>query len=46
VRAAYALGVNAYVRKPLTFDALIATVRQLFTFWATVNILPPVEGAP
>jgi len=38
--AAYRLGVNAYVRKPLEFDEFIGTARQVIMFWATLNLLP------
>ena len=37
----YALGVNAYVVKPVKFDEFIAAVRQLGTFWAMLNEPPP-----
>jgi len=41
--AAYRLGVNAYVRKPLEFDEFIRTVRHLVVFWATLNLLPNTD---
>lgn len=41
--AAYALGVNAYVLKPLEFDAFLHTIRQVVSFWATLNLLPELE---
>lgn len=41
--AAYALGVNAYVLKPLEFEAFLHTVRQVVTFWTTMNLLPELE---
>ena len=41
--AAYRLGVNAYVRKPLEFDEFIGTVRHLVVFWATLNLLPNTD---
>jgi CheY-like chemotaxis protein len=37
----YALGVNAYVVKPVAFDAFIAAVRNLGLFWAVLNQPPP-----
>lgn len=41
--SAYALGVNAYVLKPLEFDAFLHTVRQVVLFWTTLNLLPELE---
>ncbi len=41
--AAYSLGVNAYVRKPLVFDEFVRTARHIIGFWATLNLLPAVE---
>lgn len=40
IAAAYALGVNAYVRKPLDFAAFVETVQELFAFWVGRNLLP------
>lgn len=37
----YQLGVNAYVVKPVDFEAFIAAVRQLGIFWAVHNEPPP-----
>ena len=37
----YALGVNAYVVKPVAFDAFIAAVKNLGLFWAVLNHPPP-----
>jgi CheY-like chemotaxis protein len=37
----YRLGVNAYVVKPLGFDAFAEAVRQLAIFWALINEPPP-----
>jgi CheY-like chemotaxis protein len=37
----YALGVNAYVVKPVAFDAFIAAVKNLGLFWAVLNQPPP-----
>jgi len=42
----YELGVNAYVVKPVDFDAFISAVSQLGIFWALVNELPPVGSKP
>lgn len=40
LRGAYELGVNAYVRKPLEFEAFVAMVRHLMHFWVSLNLLP------
>lgn len=37
----YKLGVNAYVVKPVDFDAFQDAVRQLGAFWAVINEAPP-----
>jgi CheY-like chemotaxis protein len=37
----YQLGVNAYVVKPLVFDAFQQAVRQIGGFWGIVNEPPP-----
>jgi len=37
----YQLGVNAYVVKPVDFQALLAAVKQLGVFWAMLNETPP-----
>ena len=45
----YALGVNAYVVKPVDFHAFADAVRHLGTFWAVLNEPPPsgaVEARP
>lgn len=41
--ASYALGVNAYVVKPLDFDAFVEAVRVVGEFWAVLNELPPMK---
>ncbi len=40
----YQLGANAYVVKPVDFDAFISAVSQLGVFWALVNE-PPLQTA-
>ena len=40
----YKHGVNAYVVKPMDFDAFMKTVQSLGDFWATVNE-PPAQKA-
>jgi CheY-like chemotaxis protein len=37
----YGLGVNAYVVKPVVFQAFMDAVKALGQFWAMVNELPP-----
>ncbi|WP_434386039.1 response regulator [Melittangium boletus] len=38
---AYSLGVNAYVVKPVGFDAFSSALRELGLFWAILNQPPP-----
>jgi CheY-like chemotaxis protein len=37
----YAFGVNAYVVKPVDFNAFVEAVKLLGGFWAALNELPP-----
>ena len=37
----YRLGANAYVVKPVAFDAFLQSVRSLGLFWGVVNEPPP-----
>jgi two-component system, response regulator len=37
----YKLGVNAYIQKPVEFDAFRQAVKQLGLFWLVVNVPPP-----
>ncbi|HVU17866.1 MAG TPA: response regulator [Candidatus Didemnitutus sp.] len=41
----YRLGVNAYVVKPVEFQAFVEAVRQLGIFWTVHNQPPPGSGA-
>jgi len=41
LQRAYELGVNAYVVKPVDFQAFIAAVRQIGVFWTVHNEPPP-----
>ena len=41
VLESYALGVNAYVVKPVQFDQFIEAVANLGLFWAVLNEPPP-----
>jgi len=38
----YALGVNAYVVKPVDFQQFMESVKQLGCFWAVINEPPPL----
>ena len=40
----YDLGVNAYVVKPVKFQQFIEAVKQIGSFWAVINELPPEGG--
>jgi CheY-like chemotaxis protein len=42
----YRLGVNAYVVKPVDFEAFANAIRDLGMFWAVVNEPPPNDGLP
>lgn len=44
LNAAYDLGVNAFVRKPLEFTEFSTVVRELMHFWVTINLVPPDEA--
>jgi CheY-like chemotaxis protein len=41
----YEHGANAYVVKPLDFSEFRAAIKQLVTFWASVNEPPPPPGS-
>lgn len=41
LQAAYGLGVNAYVVKPVRFQAFVDAVEQVGAFWAILNEPPP-----
>ena len=40
----YINGCNSYIRKPIHFTQLQQFVREISTYWLTVNQLPPVFG--
>ncbi len=44
--ACYELGVNAYVVKPVTFIQFVDAVKQIGSFWAVLNELPPHVPVP
>jgi CheY-like chemotaxis protein len=39
--ASYALGVNAYVVKPVDFHEFVNAIKELGIFWAVINAPPP-----
>jgi len=39
--AGYELGVNAYVVKPVKYAAFITAIKELGSFWAIINEVPP-----
>jgi two-component system response regulator len=39
--AAYKLGANSYVRKPVDFEEFIEATRQLGLYWLLLNESPP-----
>jgi CheY-like chemotaxis protein len=41
VSLSYQLGVNTFIRKPVTFDALVEAIRTLKAYWFEVSELPP-----
>lgn len=40
----YINGCNSYIRKPIHFTQLQNFVKEISTYWLTVNQLPPVFG--
>jgi len=40
MRESYRLGANSYVTKPVSFGKLATAVRQVATYWVTLNELP------
>jgi CheY-like chemotaxis protein len=43
LKKCYALGVNAYVVKPVDFKDFMGAVKHLGVFWALLNELPKME---
>jgi CheY-like chemotaxis protein len=39
----YDLGVNAYITKPVTFEALVGVMKVLSQFWLEIVELPRCE---
>lgn len=45
VHSAYRFYVNAYVRKPISFEAFMQAVRDIGNFWLSLVVLPePLDG--
>lgn len=42
----YINGCNSYIRKPIHFTELKNFVKEISTYWLTINQLPPVFGVP
>ena len=42
--SSYRLGVNAYVVKPVAFEAFVKAVKELGVFWALLNEPPPGDA--
>lgn len=40
----YALGANAYVRKPVDFEQFVQSIDLLAGFWLGLNEAPPLRG--
>ena len=40
VRAAYQLGANSYIVKPVDFDKFLEVARQIDLYWCALNIPP------
>ncbi|MDZ7723681.1 MAG: response regulator [candidate division KSB1 bacterium] len=43
LKKCYALGVNAYVVKPVDFKDFLEAVKHIGVFWAMLNEKPPME---
>lgn len=41
VRAAYTLGANSYIRKPVDFTEFTEVIKQLSIYWLVLNQPPP-----
>jgi two-component system, response regulator len=44
LEAAYALGANSYVQKPVDFDRFVDAVGQIGAYWLRLNETPEVHG--
>lgn len=45
ISRSYDLGVNSFIRKPVTFDGLVEAVRGLGRYWFDMVELPPDDRA-
>ena len=45
IRAAYRLGANSYICKPVNFSLFAEAVRQVGLYWLTLNEAPQLEGS-
>jgi two-component system response regulator len=45
LRAAYRLGANSYICKPVSFSLFADAVRQVGHYWLTLNEAPQSEGS-
>jgi two-component system response regulator len=46
IAAAYALGVNSYVVKPVDFDSFIQAIGQTGLYWLLINVPPKMNTNP
>jgi len=42
----YQLGVNSYIRKPVSFEQFVETVHHLGMYWLMLNEPPPQRDTP
>ena len=45
ISKAYALGVNSFISKPLSFDGLVSIVNAISKYWIDTVALPNVESS-
>ena len=43
--AAYDIGANSYIRKPVDFQEFSMAINQVTSYWLNVNVEPPVSGS-
>ncbi len=43
IQRAYALGVNSYIVKPVSFDQFMEVARHIDLYWMVLNTLPPAK---
>ncbi len=46
VKSSYALGANAYVRKPVAFEDFLTAMSRLGLFWMETNVTAPAGDWP